>query len=165
MAGASLTDLAKHQGVRQFVKFCIVGFGSMLIDVGGLNLLTHTGLHWAVAQVISFSLAVTNGFYWNSRWTFRGQGDAAKHELYLRFLAVNIVGLLLNMMVMKLVFAMWPGKTPTHIAAGSLILNVSKGCAIVVVSLWNFFANKHWTFRSSSAPMAEGDGQAGPSGE
>jgi putative flippase GtrA len=27
--------------------------------------------------------------------------------------------------------------------------NIAKGIAVVLVSMWNFFANKHWTFKKS----------------
>src|ERR1051326_3778389 len=94
---ATVGGLMQRQGVRQFVKFCIIGLSSMAIDIGVSWYLTYQ-LHWLwfVAKTFSFSLAVTNGYIWNSMWTFRGLGSGPRHEQYMKFVAVNIVGLLLN---------------------------------------------------------------------
>lgn len=140
--------LLQRQGVQQFAKFCIIGFSSMLIDVLIAKKLTY-GLHfhWVLAQAISFSLAVTNGFIWNSLWTFRGLGSGKRHEQYLKFVAVNIVGLLLNVLIMKIVFFTFTGQVINQGNPDEAHWNIAKGLAVVIVALWNFFANKHWTFK------------------
>lgn len=148
MIEAAPTPLLQREGVRQFVKFCLIGFTSMFIDVSiGRFLTYHVGLHWILAQTISFSIAVTNGFVWNSLWTFRGLGSGTKHQQYLKFVAVNVVGLVLNVAIMKGIFLLFTGRLigqgnpdPTH-------WYVAKGAAVVCVSLWNFIANKYWTFK------------------
>jgi putative flippase GtrA len=141
------TATASVNGAHQFVKFCIIGFTSTVIDFAILNLLIRRfGVHWAIASVISFTFAVTNGFIWNSLWTFRGMGSAKRHEQYIKFVAVNIVGLLLNLGIIKTILILINGsilhsgpQNPTHV-------NMAKCVAIVFVSIWNFFANKKWTF-------------------
>ena len=134
----------------------------MIIDVGIAKYLTYTvGLNWIVAQTISFTFAVTNGFVWNSLWTFRGMGSGKRHEQYLKFLAVNIVGLLLNIGIMKTMFLLF-----IFLSSGRLVLvhqgnpdpmhwNIAKAIAIVCVSTWNFLANKKWTFRAAPAETAD----------
>jgi len=136
---------------RQFAKFCVVGVTSMALDVGIAYYLTYyVHLHWVTAQVISFTIAVTNGFFWNSRWTFRGQNSDARHKQYVKFVLVNIIGLCLNVAVMKLFFLVLTGRLigqgtpdPTH-------WKIAKAIAVVLVSLWNFTANKLYTFRDDS---------------
>ena len=145
--------LAKRRGVRQFAMFCMIGATSAVIDVGLLNVLTHIlGWHWIVAQVVSFSLAVTNGFIWNSMWTFRGINADSYQRRYARFYATNVAGLLLNLVVMKVVMFLMTGHLISPTNPDPIVLNVSKAVAIVVVSVWNFTASKYWTFRASPTP-------------
>jgi putative flippase GtrA len=139
--------LIHKPAIRQFVKFCIIGATSFAIDVSISYFLTfHFLMWWVLAKTISFSLAVTNGFFWNQRWTFRAVGHRKHHEQYAMFFGVNIVGWLLNLTIMKSVFFVstgtWKGQHPTKpvwIAATLL--------ATAIVVFWNFFANKHWTFK------------------
>ena len=147
MISLAESSLIQKPAVRQFIKFCIIGISSFSIDFGVSYALTF-GLHmwWVLAKTISFSLAVTNGFFWNQRWTFRAVGHRKHHEQYAMFFGVNIVGWLLNLSIMKAVFfaatGTWRGQHPTKptwIAATLL--------ATVIVVFWNFFANKHWTFK------------------
>lgn len=147
MIGAGVANVVERPGVRQFVKFCIVGATSFAIDVGVSYVLTFE-LHmwWVLAKTISFSLAVTNGFFWNQRWTFRAVGHRSHREQYAMFFSVNVVGWLLNLTIMKAVFfastGTWRGQHPTKpVWAAATLL------ATVIVVFWNFFANKHWTFK------------------
>lgn len=142
--------LWQRPGIRQFIKFCLIGFSSMIIDVGLAKYLTYqVGLHWIIAQTISFAFAVTNGFIWNSLWTFRGMGSGKRHEQYGKFVAVNIVGLGLNLFIMKSVFFFFTGHIIHQGNPDPAHWNIAKGTAVVLVSMWNFFANKHWTFKKS----------------
>jgi putative flippase GtrA len=139
--------LLHRRGVRQFVKFCIIGFSSMIIDVGIAKYLTYSvHLNWIVAQVISFSLAVTNGFIWNSAWTFRGLGSGSRRSMYGKFVLVNVVGLILNLGIMKGCFLVFTGRLINQGTPDPFHWNIAKGLAIIVVAMWNFLANKKWTF-------------------
>jgi putative flippase GtrA len=152
---ARASTVAVHRGVRQFVKFCIVGLTSFTIDLGLFLLLTQFAhFWWPVAKTVSFSFAVTNGYVWNRVWTFRAAGLRRQREQYAMFVTVNVVGLLINLVVMKAAFSVLTGSTgslkPT--AEQSTIATIA---ATLVVVFWNFFANKHWTFRKPSPEIAE----------
>ncbi len=145
-----LDTLSKRRGIRQFAMFCVIGATSAVIDVGLLNVFTHLlGWHWIVAQVVSFSLAVTNGFTWNSLWTFKGVNRDSNRCRYAKFYATNVAGLLLNLAVMKAVMFIMTGHLISPTNPDPLVLNVAKAVAIVIVSVWNFTASKYWTFRAS----------------
>jgi putative flippase GtrA len=149
--------VAQRAGVRQFAKFCLIGASSTVIDVGLLNVFTQVfRWHWIPSQVLSFSLAVTNGFVWNSLWTFRGVGAGSKRARYAKFYATNVAGLLLNLAVMKLVMLAMTGRMIYHGNPPPPVLYTAKAVAIVVVSLWNFGASKYWTFRPTRAKEAHG---------
>jgi putative flippase GtrA len=147
MIQAGSVPFHKRPGIHQFLKFCVVGATSFIIDVGLSYFLTfHMHLWWVLAKTISFSLAVTNGFIWNRLWTFQAVGQRKQHEQYAMFFGVNIVGYILNLSIMKSVFwaatGTWRGQHPTK-----PVWLLATLFATSVVVFWNFFANKHWTFK------------------
>jgi putative flippase GtrA len=160
----SPVSLINHKGVRQFVKFCIVGASSFAINAVALKLLYYNA-HFAYipAMMMSFLIAVVNGFVFNRAWTFKDQrGNSAGEQLGL-FVAVNVVGLVLNTLISAAVmFALL--QTMDHATAQFSqvchdMLFKTKGSypplqvfialvgATAVVVFWNFFANKKWTFK------------------
>jgi putative flippase GtrA len=147
MAQALVTDLIQKQAVRQFIKFCIIGATSTVIDVGIVNYLSFYA-HWnpMLAQLVSFLLSVSNGFIWNSVWTFRGMGAGRKHQQFVKFVAINIVGLLIQITVMQGIFFLLTGHFIPRETQDKLHFNMGKAVAIVIGSFWNFMANKKWTF-------------------
>ena len=151
MIRAEGIPVLERPDVRQFVKFCIVGTTSFTIDAGiSAILIFQFHLWWVLAKTISFTLAVTNGFFWNRLWTFKAVGYRRKREQYAMFVSVNMVGYLLNVGIMKTVFwtmtGEWQGRPPTkpQFAVATLL-------ATAVVVFWNFFANRHWTFKAPAA--------------
>jgi putative flippase GtrA len=165
MISGSVASLATRPAARQFVKFCLVGASSFVIDIGLLNLLHYRfGLSVAVAATLSFFAAVCNGFYWNRRWTFKEtKGEAARQ--YPVFVATNVVGWLLNLSIMTsvLIVAGSLGMMHTHRSPMEIVrlialregkgefnaiaLNGAKVVATVIVTAWNFTAAKFLTFR------------------
>jgi putative flippase GtrA len=149
----------QRQGVRQFVTFCIIGFTRTLIDFVISYLLIYHTLHLypLLAKTISFLVSVTNGYIWNSRWTFRGMGSGPRHEMYVKFVLVNIVGLALNLTIFKLVLTIFTGRFFNQGVPDKLHFLLATGTAVIFVSLWNFFANKTWTFRHRVVPEPDLD--------
>ncbi|HXG24101.1 MAG TPA: GtrA family protein [Chthonomonadales bacterium] len=147
MIEAGLGTFIQKPAIRQFIKFCLVGTSSFAIDFGVSFFLTF-GFHmwWVLAKTISFTLAVTNGFFWNRRWTFRAIGYRRRRDQYAMFYLVNIVGYVLNLTIMKTVFFIstgtWRGQHPTK-----PVFIIATLVATAVVVFWNFTANKYWTFR------------------
>ena len=144
---AAKTRLSSNPGLVQFLKFCIVGASSTLIDVGlSTVLIKHFHWPWAIASIISFTLGVSNGYYWNQRWTFKKLGHGPTHEQYMRFMVVNIIGLGLNLTIVgsffKIVLGMWNPPSPS--LANWL---EAKFIATCVVVFWNYNMSKRWTFK------------------
>jgi putative flippase GtrA len=152
---------------RQFVKFCIVGLSSTVINFGFFNLLYHKLFdHELVPSLtIAFFLSVLNGFFWNRKWTFREARGHSPATQSLRFFAVNVVGWLLNTAIVVLVIAhyqsgaghgyfphFWQVMTVVLTGEGkkefnAMLLNSALAVATCVVVFWNFFANRLWTFK------------------
>jgi putative flippase GtrA len=131
---------------HQFIKFCIIGFSSTIVDMGLMNLFIRLfGLPWMIAKTISFLFSATNGFIWNSLWTFRGMGSSKRHHQYVKFVAINVVGLVLSICIMKIVITLIGSVTHSS-HQQTMHVNIAFLVAVVFVSIWNFLANKKWTF-------------------
>jgi len=165
---APITHLVQRRGVRQFVKFGIVGASSSIVNFGLSNLFHYKfNLPLVPALTIAFFLSVLNGFFWNRRWTFREARNKPAHTQSLQFLLVNIVGWLLNTSIVVLIIAHFKSgghgifgnsehfhdillatltNTGKH-EYGPLLFNGALVIATSVVVFWNFFANKKWTFK------------------
>jgi putative flippase GtrA len=143
----------------QFIQFCLVGAVSTAVNEVLFNLFRSRGLDRDPAYVLAFCIAVTNGFFMNRAWTFRRSRSAKMERQYTMFVVVNIVGLGLSWGVMRLVGAwllhigwaesqalvlqQWLHRPvdPDNLAHSLGILVATAPCAV-----WNFVANKLWTF-------------------
>lgn len=163
-----LGRIAQKPSLRQFVKFGIVGVSSSIINFGLSNLF-HYKLGWPLipALTLAFFLSVLNGFFWNRRWTFKQSRGKPAHTQSLQFLAVNIIGWLLNTSIVVLIVAHFkshgnglfgnPAEFQRIITAmvtntgkheyGPLLFNGALLIATSVVVFWNYFANRLWTFK------------------
>jgi putative flippase GtrA len=159
-------SLLQRPGVRQLIKFCLVGLSSFIIDAGLLSLLHYgAGMSVAMAGTLSFLCAVTNGYIWNSRWTFQDSQRDTKKQ-YPKFLATNVVGWGLNLTIMTLaiILAIRLGVMHSVRSTGEILQTIAKGqgksefspvvligakvVATVIVVAWNFTAARLWTFRT-----------------
>ena len=144
-------SLWQRKGMQQMIKFCLVGATSTVVDKGTLWVLLSylPMLPWYICQSISFCLAVTNGFIWNRRWTFKSDDHAAVKEQYPKFVATNIVGLILNLSITKFFLILITGEV-LHKSGNPDKMHVilASFCAIPIVVFWNFAASKYWTFRA-----------------
>jgi putative flippase GtrA len=156
-----VSQILQRRGLRQFVKFCLVGAMSTLINLGVIYLLVevaHLRQYFqsehasrAVASTIAFLVSVTNGYYWNSRWTFRQTDSAGAHRRVVQFVVTNLVGLSLNVLITTVVASRTP-ESILHALSPYLkrdpAMFVGTVAATVIVVFWNFTVNKYWTFRS-----------------
>jgi putative flippase GtrA len=125
---------APHNWV-QLAKFCIVGVSGYAINLAVYTvLLKWAGLHYLGAAFVSFLVAVSNNYWWNRHWTFRGQRG---HFAYqgMRFGVVSGVALAANLGLLRLLVAFGVGKV------------LAQAIAIVAVTPLNFVGNKLWSFR------------------
>jgi dolichyl-phosphate beta-glucosyltransferase len=118
-----------------FIKYCIVGVSGTIIDILSLYILIEfVNLELIPATITAFTLAVINNFIWNKIWTFQNKSKKY-HKQFIKFLLVSYIGLLLTVTFMHFfvnVLKIW------YIYAKIL--------TSLIVLIWNFFANKHWTF-------------------
>lgn len=139
-----MNELIKRRGFRQFVKFGVVGAAGMLIDLGIYNILAVLlGYNIYFARAISFTLAATNNYILNRKWTFHSSEKKLAAE-YGKYFFIALIGLFLNLGIMRLL-------QPWALRFSSLLMqkNIPVLIAIVIVLIWNFTANKFWVFKES----------------
>jgi putative flippase GtrA len=159
--------LHEKPGVRQFVKFAIVGLSSTVINFG-ISYFLQYQMHFPLVPslTIAFLLSCLNGFIWNRQWTFRHHRSNSAATQSLRFVAVNIVGFVLNTSIAVFIVALYESGKGGVIQLGTLlkifaavvtsqhreeypklVFFAALAMATAVVVFWNFFANRYWTFR------------------
>lgn len=121
--------------VLKFVKFSLVGFSGLLIDFGVTWLIKEQlkGNKY-LANSLGFSFAVINNYLWNKYWTFQ-DANPAMLEQFGKFLAISIIGLLINNLVI-------------YILNRHMNFYLAKLIAIIVVVIWNFIMNYTYAFAS-----------------
>ncbi|MDQ6826721.1 MAG: GtrA family protein [Candidatus Eremiobacteraeota bacterium] len=134
---SSLGKITRRRGVRQFVKFGIVGASGFLV-----NLLVFTWLHRSASPywfdfAVGFMTGGVSNYFLNRIWTFRSSGHATKQGA--QFLLVSACALLLGLLTSYIL------KTLLNFNHDHTVWFMATAAGMVV----NFFANKYWTFRDS----------------
>ena len=148
----------------QLVKFCIVGATSTVIDKGILWVLLSSFplVPWWFLQTISFCFGVSNGFFWNQRWTFKTHQSGSTRAQYSKFFVTNVIGLGLNLLITKGFLILFTGKLFHVVAPPKNTVLIASLCAIPIVVIWNFSASRLWTFRAPSTPQSAPNESSAP---
>jgi dolichol-phosphate mannosyltransferase len=118
----------------QFVRFGAVGATGYAVNLGVFALLVHgLGVHFQVAAVVAWLVAVLNNFWWNRHWTF-GAGDGHAGFQAARFFVVSFAAFLVSFLILTLL-----------VHAGTAKV-VAQAIAIVAATPLNFLGNKLWSF-------------------
>jgi putative flippase GtrA len=134
-----VSRLTQRRGIRQFVKFGIVGASGFVVNLVVFTVLQHfTPLDERAARYmwlfsISFLSGGVSNYFLNRIWTFRATGHVALQAA--QFLAVSGIALVVGLGVSKVV--------APYYGAGHRTWFIATMSGIVV----NFFINKYWTFR------------------
>ena len=140
----------------KFVKFGIVGFSGMIVDYGFLILFVKIcGLPDLLANAFSFTLAASWNYFLNRLWTFKSHDKQVGKE-YLKFFLVSLVGLGINTLVIylfELQLPEWRANSGVgfHFIVFIEFFYLLKLIAIAITTIWNFFGNMLFTFRSTDA--------------
>lgn len=90
-----MADAARLRLLAQFLRFGVVGTFGFVVDTACVYALRHAlGLYGAGA--VAYVVAASANWLLNRVWTFRGQGGGPAHRQWARFLAVNMIGFVLN---------------------------------------------------------------------
>jgi HAD superfamily phosphatase (TIGR01668 family) len=157
--------------VRQFIKFCVVGGSSFVLDYCiRLSLLEKAQLgsetfrdkvgSWVVqnisflfrhssnydaafpvAATIAATVGILNSFLWNRLWTFRIKGKENRGEQLRRFVLVSVVGLGLNVIISSSLVHTLPFSQNWNARVGTVI-------AAGLVAIWNFAGQRSYAFKA-----------------
>ncbi len=114
--------------------------------------------HVALAATISFIAAITSNFFWNRFWTYPDSRSRSVRRQLAQFATVSVIGwsartawisasfhAIGTIAVSTLNAFITPPITDSELTAriGS---NIALFIGIFVVMIWNFFANRYWTY-------------------
>lgn len=130
-------ELQKRPAVTQFARFVVVGTSNTIIDFTIYTILTRlVGLHFLIANTCSFIVAVTWSYVINRIWTFRNRSANVSSQ-FIKFIVVSLSALALVTILLA----------TFHRGLGINDL-IAKALAIGIVMFWNYFLNRHWTFKT-----------------
>ena len=126
--------LRRKRNWLQLARFSLVGTSGYAVNLAVFGALLAAGVHFRLAAVGAFLVAVTNNYTWNRLWTFR---DQRGHVAYqgARFLVVSTVVLGANLFALSLLVLLGIAELP------------AQAVAVVAVTPLNFLGNKLWSFR------------------
>ena len=143
--------LHRHEIVRQFVKYAVVGCLNVAIFLAIFNSLLLVDVPALAANAIAFSVASVNSFVLNKIWSFRDRRRHAVVRQYFVFVFFTLVGLGMNTAVFSLLLIPLEG-------FGTLGKNAAALGSLPVSVIWNFTSYRRWTFhpRGWTRPGADG---------
>lgn len=129
--------LLAHRTFRELVKFGLVGASGFVINIAVFAFcLRILDVHYRLAYVIAFCVAVSNNFFWNRVWTFRRQRDDSHVAMQgARFFAVSMMAATAGFVLLEAFVQAGLPKIPAEMLAVILVVPIS------------FLGNKHWSFR------------------
>ena len=150
--------------IERFLKFATVGFLGALVDLGTLNILQNTilpassDINVAITVTTSFTLAVIHNFLWNRYWTYPDSRSRSIRRQLSQFAIVSVIGWLARTTWITLSYAALGGfvvgviqsfntdYTASVEVANNLGTNLATFIGIFFVMIWNFTANRLWTY-------------------
>jgi putative flippase GtrA len=145
--------LTKSQERTRFFRFLGVGLMGAVVDFGIFNLLTQlTPIPAVAASAISFCCAIISNFLWNRYWTYPDSRSKPFGSQFAQFALISGIGLFIRVPLFAFL-------EPNMINAADVMLpprflftprfaghNASLAISVLVVMMWNFFANRFWTY-------------------
>ena len=119
----------------QLVKFGAVGASGYVVNLAVYTTLVKAfGVHYILAAVLAFCVAVTNNFLWNRHWTFKATEGHMGFQA-ARFFTVSVIALGFNLVVLELL-----------VTAADMEKVLAQALAILAATPLNFIGNKLWSF-------------------
>ena len=130
------------------------------------TLSTNLPLNVTIVTTIAFMTAVINNFIWTSLWVYPDSQSHSKIRQLLQFTLISVTGgtaraIWVTTMTFRLGSFLTPLLVPfIHIVNSSYVSTpesearigsiIAQLFGMAVVMLWNFFANRYWTYNDVS---------------
>jgi putative flippase GtrA len=135
----------------QLAKFGCVGAANFAIDLGVMNLLIFTtgitnGIIVDLFKAVSFSVAVTNSYFWNKHWSFSNRNVSNPEKEFSQFFFISVAGACINVGIASF-FTNFIG--PQGGISAAAWPNIGAGVGAIAVLAWNFLGYKFIVFRQA----------------
>lgn len=121
-----------------FVRYSMVGFSGVVVNLGGYWLLTrHLGVPAEIAPLLSIEASLISNFLLNHIWTFKNRG--AKIPLTMRFLRFHLVAGVAGAANYGFFFVGYKVFMLNDLVANML--------GIISAALINYLINSNWTWK------------------
>jgi len=121
--------------MQKFLKFGLVGIINTLISICFYILLVNIGLHYILANILSYLIGVLNSYYWNKKWVFNYHDNHL--SVFVKFLLVNLIVLGINTLSLYVcVHLIGMNKYEAQLIATAIGMGI------------NFILNQKWTFET-----------------
>lgn len=118
--------------IAQIMKFGVVGIIAFFIDFGVLVLLTEVfGVQYLISTTIAFIVSVVFNYVASMRYVFKRKDDISRRREFIIFVALSVVGLILNDVFMWFFVEMF-----------IIDYRIAKIITTVLVAVWNFVTRK-----------------------
>ncbi len=132
--------LIRLEGSKTFIKFCLVGFSGLVVNLGALTILMSAGMNKFIASPISIEISILTNFALNNYWTFAQRDNHSRTRIKgLKFNVVSLLALGISYTCFVFLSLLYP-RIPAQLA---------QAIGIIPATIVNYFLNSYWTFRSS----------------
>ncbi|MEM8805990.1 MAG: glycosyltransferase [Cyanobacteria bacterium P01_G01_bin.38] len=146
LSSGRLAKLPQKFPLKRFLRFGVVGFSGVFVDMALLFLLSDPStLAWGLtrSKIIASEIAILNNFIWNDAWTFADiaqsqKGWQARIKRFLKFNLICLGGLILNVLLLNFFF---------NVVFGGQYRYLANLIAIALVTVWNFWLNLKLSWR------------------
>lgn len=138
MTNALINALEKR---KTFLKFAVVGFSGVFVNLGCFTLLLHSGINKFLSSPIAIELSIVSNFLLNNFWTFAHRDSPDKfHSKGVKFNIVSLIALGVSYSTFVLLCLIIPDVMP----------QIHQAIGILPGTIVNYTLNSRWTFRRRS---------------
>lgn len=129
---------------QRLVRYGLIGVSGIFVDMAFFYLLTEiAGLGLILSKIVAAEIAIVSNFLWNDAWTFadvtqRQKGWRPRLKRLLKFNIICLVGLILDVALLKLFY---------HLVFGDSLKYIANLIAIGFAAIWNFWINVKLSWR------------------
>ncbi len=147
----------------RFLKFCVVGATGFVVDVVVTNLMLHLTGMTKLSVSIGFFVAAVSNFIWNHFWVYPDSREKPLTQQFGQFLLINVIGWGIRWLlffffdnpiiglvekVLSADFSYTLSVLGHELTLTPNVIghNITLVIAVAIVMMWNFLANRLWTY-------------------
>lgn len=119
---------------RNFIIYCLIGVINTGVDFGVFTLLCWTGLHYLIANIISYHCGIICSFFLNKSYNFKVKDKAVKR--FVSFYTISLIAICVSEGLLYLL-----------ISICSVNDLIAKFISMVIIAIGQFLFVKHFTFK------------------